>query len=82
VTQIILPNAAGTFVFELTVTDTLGQLGQAQIRVNLEAPAATVVAGSSSGGGGADRWMLGILALLLIVVFLGRILGKNSQKPL
>jgi serine protease len=79
VTQIILPNAAGTFVFELTVTDTLGQLGQAQIRVNLEAPAATVVAGSSSGGGGADRWMLAMLALLLIVVFLGRILGKNRH---
>jgi serine protease len=79
VTQVILPSTAGALVFQLTVTDTLGQQGQAQIFVNLEAPAATVVAGSSSGGGGADRWMLGMLTLLLIVVFLGQILGKNRR---
>jgi hypothetical protein len=66
-------------VFQLTVTDTLGQVGQAQLRVNVEAPAATVAAGGSSGGGGADLWMLGILAVLLTVLLAGQILSKKRR---
>jgi serine protease len=79
VTQIVLPNAAGAWVFQLTVTDTLGQVGQAQLRVNVEAPVATVAAGGSSGGGGADLWMLWILALLLTVLLAGQILSKKRR---
>lgn len=69
VTQIILPTAAGTFVFKLTVVDSLGRIGESQLYVTTELPAASVEGASGlaeSGGGGADQWLwLFALGLML-----------------
>lgn len=82
VTQVVLPNVAGPLVFQLNVTDTLGQTGQAQTYITLEAPAAAVASAGGSGGGGADRWMLGMLAILLIALSGSHFWSKRQRQPL
>lgn len=76
VTQVILPNTAGVFVFQLSVTDTLARTGDAELYISIEAPS---VAGNSSGGGGADPWFALGLLLLLGAAFSLQILSKKSQ---
>ena len=79
VTQVVLPNTAGELVFQLAVTDTLGQSGQAQIRIDLEALALATEGAGGVGGGGADRWLLGILAALLLSTLAGQFLAKKRR---
>jgi hypothetical protein len=82
VTQVVLPNTAGTFIFKLLVTDTLGQTGEAQLYINTEPPAAAVTIASQSssgGGGGADRWLWLVLLILLGAVFSDRFWKKKGR---
>jgi serine protease len=74
VTQVVLPSTPGVFIFQLSVIDSLGRSGQAQLYISTTPPAAAVVSstgggGSSSGGGGggADSWLW--LALLAMLAF-------------
>jgi serine protease len=84
-TQVILPNAAGSFVFKLRVTDSLSQIGEAQLYIQLEAPVAALNdessgggsgSGGGGGGGGADRALLVLLTLLVCGLFLRRFLSQ------
>jgi hypothetical protein len=81
VTQVVLPNAAGTFIFKLRVTDTLGQVGEAQLYINTEPPAAAIGSATSGGGGGADSGLWLALLVLLGLGFLSRFDQKNSRWP-
>lgn len=84
-TQVILPASAGSFVFQLTVIDTLGQVGRAQLYLNIEvlteAGAATNNEGGG-GGGGADGKMLTILAILLMILLAHHLFIKRGCRPL
>jgi serine protease len=84
VTQVVLPGSAGTFVFQLSVTDSQGRSGQSQLAITTVAPAPAVssVAGSGSGGGGGGGADHGLwLALLAVLVGAAstRFLMKNKQ---
>jgi serine protease len=79
VTQVVLPNTAGTFIFKLQVTDTLGQIGEAQLYINIEPPAAAVSSATGGGGGGADRWFGLALLALLMTMFLSRFFRPAKQ---
>ena len=66
-----LPGTAGTFVFKLRVTDSLGRSGEDSITVTSVAPVVvtTPSAGSSGGGGGGSvgwLWGLGLWAVALL----------------
>jgi hypothetical protein len=76
VTQVVLPNAAGTFIFKLQVMDTLSQIGEAQVFVNTEPPSAAL-GSATGGGGGADRW----LWLILLVCVVTALVRKYYTKP-
>jgi serine protease len=69
VAQLQLPSSAGTFVFKLTVLDSLGRSGESLLSVTSVAPVA-----SNSGGGGADSlWFAAALGwLMLISLFFSR----------
>jgi hypothetical protein len=77
VTQVTLPNVAGTFTFRLEVVDTLGRTGEAQLDIKLEAPAAAV-SSATGGGGGADRWLWLLLLLTLGITLTARFIKKKG----
>ncbi|MFM7332499.1 MAG: S8 family serine peptidase [Brachymonas sp.] len=80
-TQVRLPETPGVFVFQLSVTDTLGQTGLAQLRIDtmpLPEPASTASTSSSGGGGGADSraW----LALLLVLTVIATVSAARQAR--
>jgi serine protease len=82
-TQVRLPETPGVFVFQLSVTDTLGQTGLAQLRVDttpVPEAASTQANASSGGGGGADSSVW--LALLLVLVVAVWIRSKHKCRRL
>ena len=78
VTQVVLPDTPGIFIFQLRVRDTLARSGDAQLYINVESTALSVSSpsGLGSGGGGADRWF----SLLLLAVLVVGALGRFSKK--
>jgi serine protease len=76
VTQVVLPNTAGSFSFKLIVNDSLGRSGESVLRITTVAPVAQ--AGSDGGGGGADSltWLAWIVVLASLVIA-GRIRRRN-----
>ncbi len=84
VTQVVLPNTAGAFIFQLSVTDSLGRNGTAQLYINTEPPVAPInvtTSSSSGGGGGADRWLWLALMALALTAALSQFLKKNGGLP-
>ncbi len=79
VTQVILPNMAGGFVFKLSVTDTLARTGDSELYISIEAPAAASNASGGGGGGGADLWLAFGLLLLLAAGCLTQSLSKKRR---
>ena len=83
VTQVVLPGSAGTFVFQLSVTDTQGRSGQSQLAITTVAPAPAVSnvtsGGSGGGGGGADHGLWLALLALLAGAAITRFVMKNKQ---
>ncbi len=83
VTQVVLPGSAGTFVFQLSVTDTQGRSGQSQLVITTVAPAPAVSnvtsGGSGGGGGGADHGLWLALLALLAGAAITRFVMKNKQ---
>lgn len=85
ITQVVLPSTPGVFVFQLSVTDTLGRSGQAQLYLSTEVPAAVIssIAGGSGsgggGGGGADRWLALGLLILLGISLVQQFLRKKAR---
>jgi hypothetical protein len=85
VTQVRLPETPGVFVFQLSVTDTLGQTGLAQLRIDTMPPPPVVSATATSGeggGGGADGavWLACLMLLgLTVLVFQGRSLRAKRK---
>ncbi len=83
-TQVRLPAEPGDFVVKLIVTDSLGQTGQTQLRINtLPAPAQTPdTSESSGGGGGADThwWALALLLLACATLCSGRWFKAAKQE--
>ncbi len=84
VTQVVLPSTAGIFIFKLTVTDSLGQIGESQLYIDSTPLTAAVANASavSSGGGGADRALGWLLAALVAVLVIRRFLSKKGLLPL
>ena len=83
VTQVVLPGSAGTFVFQLSVTDTQGRSGQSQLVITTVAPAPAVSnvtsGGSGGGGGGADHGLWLALLAMLAGAAITRFVMKNKQ---
>lgn len=79
ITQVILPSTQGVFVFQLSVLDTLGRSGQAQLYISTEVPAAAAT--GNTGGGGADGWLWLALLAALALSFCIQILSKSSHLP-
>jgi serine protease len=77
VTQVVLPSTAGEFIFKLSVTDTLGRSGEAQLYIGIDAPAAS--SNTGGGGGGADHWFGLALLALLMLIFLSRFFRPAKQ---
>lgn len=75
VTQVVLPNSTGAVIFELLVTDTLGQSGRAQLYINLVNTMAVDPA-TGSDGGGADKW----LALALFSLVCTALVARMNKK--
>jgi serine protease len=76
VTQVVLPQQAGTLVFELTVTDSLGRSGSAELSLALEAPLST----GGGGGGGADRQLLMLLVLIVMALLVQRVVWARQRR--
>ncbi|MBX3585133.1 MAG: S8 family peptidase [Ramlibacter sp.] len=70
---LVLPAVAGSFSFQLRVTDNLGRASQDTVLVNSSGAVTPPPASSASGGGGAVGWpgLLG-LGLLLLAAGLAR----------
>jgi serine protease len=66
------PNAA-TYVFELTVTDSMGRTGRDQVSVQAAAPEA------ASGGGGASGWLWGFALWLWVIATVTATMADSMQ---
>jgi serine protease len=76
VTQVVLPNTAGSFEFKLIVGDSLGRSGESSLRLTTLVP----VVQASAGGGGADSLIwLACLAALAAFTLAGWVLRKRSS---
>jgi serine protease len=76
VTQIVLGSSAAVYEFQLSVTDTLGRVGQAWLRVEASTEAKQLgvgATGGSSSGGGAGHWLwVATLMALFIAAWVQR----------
>ncbi len=79
ITQVVLGNSPAVYEFQLSVTDTLGRIGQARLRVEATTSVDSLGAGATGGssGGGADHWIW--VAALMGLLIMGWVQRRRAR---